>query len=223
MIATGIDYLALIEKMPPGAVTILPDVEWEEYEELLHELDERSGVRLTYDSGRLQIMTLSFGHERIVDMFPHLIMALALECGMNFIGAKSTTFRKELDEKGTEPDDCYYFTNFKQVAGKEKTAIDLSVDPPPELAFEVDITSPSLDKLPIYAAIGVPELWRYTKNGFEFYRLEDGEYFEITHSDLFPFLTPDDVYSFLSIGVAEGAVVMANEFREWIKTNRRQG
>ena len=220
MIATATNYLALIETMPPGAVTILPNVEWEEYEELLDELDERPGIRLTYDSGRLQIMTLSFDHERIVDMFPHLIMALALESGLNFIGAKSTTLRKEFEEKGTEPDDCYYFTNFKQVAGKHKIAIDLAVDPPPELVFEVDITSPSLDKFPIYAAIGVPELWRYSKSGFQFYRLEDDDYTEITHSDLFHFLTPDDVYSFLSIGVAEGAVVMVNEFREWIETSK---
>lgn len=220
MIATGTDYLALIEKMPPGAVTIFPDVDWEEYEELLHELDERPAIRLTYDRGRLQIMTLSITHERIGDLFPHLIMALALECGLNFLGARSTTFRKQADEKGAEPDDCYYFKDFKRI-GQLKT-IDLSVDPPPDLAFEIDITSPSLDKFPIYGAIGVPELWRYTLKGVGFYRLEEDGYVEISHSNLFPFLTPDDVLSFLSIGEAEGAVVMMSEFREWVNTQQSQ-
>ncbi len=221
MIATGTDYLALIEAMPPGAVTILPDVDWEEYEELLRELDERSGVRLTYDGGRLQIMTPGITHERITDLFPHLIMALALECGMNFIGARSTTFRKQADDKETEPDDCYYFNEFKRI-GRLKT-IDLSVDPPPDLAFEVDITHPSLNKFPSYAAIGVPELWRYTSDGMRFYRLEDDQYVEIGHSDLFPFLAPDDLFSSLSVGEAEGAVVMMNEFREWVRTSRSGG
>ncbi|MGH9831450.1 MAG: Uma2 family endonuclease [Blastocatellia bacterium] len=220
MIATGTNYLALIEKMPPGAVTILPDVDWEEYEELLRDLDERPGVRLTYDRGRLQIMTLSLTHERIGDLFPHFIMALALECGLNFLGARSTTFRKQADEKGAEPDDCYYFNNFKQIAGKKE--IDLSVDPPPDLAFEVDISNPSLNKFPIYASIGVPELWRHTGSEMYFYRLEEDEYLEISHSDLFPFLTPDDAFSFLSIGEAEGAVVMMNEFREWVSAHRSQ-
>ncbi|MFN0112463.1 MAG: Uma2 family endonuclease, partial [Blastocatellia bacterium] len=91
-------------------------------------------------------------------------------------------------------------------------------DPPPDLAFEVDITSPSLSKFPIYASIGVPELWRYTNGRVYFYRLENGSYIEIDHSDLFPFFAADDLFSYLSIGEAEGAVEMINELKEWLKT-----
>ena len=90
------------------------------------------------------------------------------------------------------------------------------------MAFEVDITSPSLNKFPIYAAIGVAELWRHTGDDAYFYRLEEGEYVGIAHSDLFPFLSPQDLLSFLGIGEAEGAVVMAREFREWIKIHKEK-
>lgn len=218
MIATSTNYLALIEQMPPGAVTIIPDVDWGEYKELSSELDERSAIRLAYDRGRLQIMTLSITHERITALFPHLIMVLAVECGVNFIGVRSTTLRKEADQKGIEADDCCYFKDYKRM-GQRKT-LDLSVDPPPELAFEMDITSPSLNKFPIYAAVGIPELWRHTGDQVHFYRLEADEYIEVDRSDLFPFLSPEAVFSFLSIGESEGAVGMAIEFREWIKNNK---
>ncbi|MFN0109426.1 MAG: Uma2 family endonuclease, partial [Blastocatellia bacterium] len=161
------DLLTLTQKLPPGGLAFLSDVNWDEYESLLNAVDERPAVRLTYDNGRMQIMTLSISHERLGDLFPHIIMALAVECGMNFIGIRSTTLKKQEDEKGAEADDCYYFNDYKLMGRKKK--IDLSVDPPPDLAFEVDITSPSLSKFPIYASIGVPELWRYTNGRVYFY------------------------------------------------------
>lgn len=202
MNATATDYKTLIESLPSGTVTILSQVDWDDYEEALRELDERPAVRLAYD-------------QRIAGLFPHLIMAMALECDLNFIGARSTTLRKRKKEAGLEADDCYYFNNIKLMG--QKKDIDLSVDPPPDLAFEVDITNPSLNKFPIYAAIGIPELWRYTGNAAHFYRLEETEYIEINQSDRFPFLSPDDLFSFLRIGEAEGTMVMVKEFREWMK------
>ena len=218
--ATQTDYVGLVEAMPAGAIVILSDVSWEEYDRLLHDLDEHTGIRLTYDRGKLQIMTVSLNHEKPAGFFPHLIMLLAMECGMNFISARSTTLRKQVEEKGTEPDDCYYFKNYKLIGAKKQ--IDLTVDPPPDLAFEVDITNPSLTEFPIYAAIGVPELWRYTNQGVHFYRLEEDDYVEINRSDLFPFLSPNDLFTFLSIGESEGAVGMAVEFKDWIKANKEK-
>lgn len=216
MIATN--YQNLVQQLPPETVAVLSHVSWEEYEKALRELDERPAVRLAYDSGRMQIMTLSISHERLSDLLPHIILVLALECGMSFIGARSTTLKKQKDKKGAEPDDCYYFKNYKLI-GQKKT-IDLSIDPPPDLVFEVDITSLSLSKFPIYAAIGVPELWRYTYDGVYFYRLEVDGYIEIERSDLFPFFGPDDLFTHLSIGEAEGVVEMVNELKEWIKIGK---
>lgn len=217
MVPTATDYQTLIDVMPAGAVTIVNGVDWEEYEELIDELTGRADVRLSYDNGRLEIMTLSPRHEKPAKLLPHLILVLAQACQLNFLSIGSSTLRKKRNAKGAEPDDCYYFTNFKQIAGKDE--IDLSIDPPPDLAFEVDITHPSLDKFPIYAGLGVPELWRYDGQQASFFRLEGGQYVVLGHSDVFPFLTPEILQEYLWLGEAEGAVTMVAEFSEWVKKN----
>ena len=217
-VRTDTDYAALIEAMPQGAVLTLDHVDWNEYEDLLRQFDERPAIRLTYDQGRLEIMTLSPEHERAAGLFPALILVLAEECGLNYLSYKSTTLRKRGKSRGAEADDCFYFRDFKRISGKK--TLDLSVDPPPDLAFEIDISSGSIPKFPIYAAVGVPEIWRYDSKQMEFYRLVRDEYTKIASSNLFPFLTPDTILKFLRQGEAEGTVVMAKAFRKWVATHR---
>lgn len=219
MISTAVNYQTLIDAMPPGAVTILSSVNWKEYEELLEEIGEASHIRLTYDNGRLQIISLSPEHETIAGLIPHLILVLAEELDLNFLSLRSTTFRQKVKSKGTEPDDCYYFENFKRVVGKKR--IDLSTDPPPDLAIEIDISNSSLIKFPVYAAMGVPELWVHDGDEMRFYSLEIDDYVEIPHSRIFQFLDPQTVNSFLRKG-EEGAVVMAREFRTWVKSQKEK-
>lgn len=218
MVAAAPDYLTMIRAMPPGAVALLNHVSWAEYEALLKALDEQPRYRLSYDNGSLEIVITSAEHEMPIGLLPHLIFVLAEELNLNFLSLHSMTLRKEKKAKGTDPDDCYYFKTFKQVAGKKR--IDLTLDPPPELAIEIDVTNRSLSKLPIYAAIGVPEFWRYYHDRMWFYRLVDEEYQPLEHSDLFPFLTPDVLLAFLHKGMLEGALVMVKEFRIWVKTNK---
>ncbi|MGE0883093.1 MAG: Uma2 family endonuclease [Blastocatellales bacterium] len=218
MVTTELEYLTAIKAMPPGAVQLFNHVSWEEYEELLEALDEQPRYRLTFDEGKLEVMTVSAEHEEPAGLIPHLILVLAEESNLNFLGLRSTTLRKRKKAKGADPDDCYYFKDFKKIAGKKR--LDLTVDPPPDLALEIDVTHRSLKKFSIYASIGVPEFWRYYRNRMEFYRLSGDDYQEITHSDLFPFLTPDVLQMFLQKGLAEGTLVMVKEFRQWVKTNK---
>ena len=218
MIATSTNYLALIEDRPPGTVLMLSNVSWDEYEDLLAELAEQPYYRLTYDTGKLEIMTVSSEHEGPAHLLPHLIAVIAEECDLDFLSRGSTTLRKKKNAKGTDPDDCYYFKEYKRISGKNR--LDLSVDPPPDLAFEIDITSGSIPKFPIYAALGVPELWRHDGRQMHFYRLEDEDYYEIDASDLFPFLTPDVVWEFLEEGEAEGTIAMMRKFRSWVKKHK---
>lgn len=218
MVPTGTDYLTLIEAMPPGTVVTFSDVRWDEYDELLHELDGQRFYRLTYDDGRLEVMTVSSEHEFPANLLPHLILVLAEGLDLNYLSCGSSTLRVKKKAKGTDPDDCFYFKEFKKIAGKKR--LDLAVDPPPDLALEIDITSGSLSKFPIYAALGVPELWRHDGKRMIFYRLVGDEYVEIEHSDLFPFLTPGVVLEFLEQGEAEGTVVMVKEFRKWVRANK---
>lgn len=220
MIATATDYKTLIESLPVGTVAILPDIDWEEYEELLEDVGEVRHLRLTYDNGRLQIMSVSPEHEGISTLFAPLIFVLAEELELNYLSRGSTTFKQRSKKKGTEPDDCYYFDNFKRISGKKR--IDLSVDPPPDLAIEVDITNPSLKKFSIYAAIGVPELWVHEGSEMRFFILNFDEYVESASSQLFPFLTPQTVLSFLQKGEEMGALAMAREFRKWVKAQKEK-
>ncbi len=222
MVTTEIDYLPAIKAMPPAAVLTFSDVSWDEYDELLRKLDEQPRYRLTYDNGRLEVMTVSSEHEGPANLLPHLILVLAEELDLNYLSRGSTTLRKKKRAVGTDPDDCYYFKQFKKISGKKR--LDLAVDPPPDLAIEVDGASRSIRKFPVYVSLGVPELWRYRSGSrgveMKFYRLAKDNYDEITHSDLFPFLTPDVVLSFLQKGENEGTVPMARAFRKWVKAHK---
>src|SRR5262249_14198874 len=112
-----------------------------------------------YDQGVLEIMVLSAEHEASKHALALLVDVLAEELDINVYGFGSTTFRREDLNRGFEPDACFYIQQGERVRGKKK--LDLTVDPPPDLVVEVDITSPSLNRMAIYAALGVPEVWRY--------------------------------------------------------------
>ena len=218
MVTFETDYQAIFALLPPEAAVTLNNISWDEYEALLNEFDEQPRVRLTYDDRRLEIMTVSIEHERIKCLLPHLIMVQALELRLNFLGAGSSTLRNKKKAKGIDPDECYYFENFKQISHKKR--LDLAIDPPPDLAFEADITNPSTNKFSIYAALGVKELWRLNGAEISFYQLVDEDYLESGHSILFPFLTPETLLRFFQMGEAEGTVTMVNEFRQWVSANK---
>ncbi len=215
-----VDHLDVIATLPPGSRIIMPDVSWDEYEQLLTQLDDNARFRLSYDQGSLEIITLSPRHEGFKVLFAHLIAVLTQELDIDWISFGSTTFKAAPDVRGTEPDDCFYIRNADKVAGKDE--IDLTTDPPPDLAIEVDITHPSLDKFPIYQSLGVAELWRHDGEKVQFYRLTDAGYVTIEHSDLFPFLPADMLPKFLYQGRFKGGNAMIQAFRKWVQTTQPQ-
>ncbi len=164
---------------------ILPSVTWETYERLLNEHLESNSTRFTYDRGRLEIMILSVKHEKLKEKLMTLVGAVAEALEVDIEGAGSTTFRREDLERGFEPDACYYLTEATLI--RQKDDLDLTIDPPPELVIEIDITSPSLNKFPIFAAIGVAEVWRYSGGGqVSIFRLSGGEYVNVAESVALP-------------------------------------
>ena len=167
----------------PGEHMVLYGVSWKLYREL-REIPENNSRRMTFDRGVLEIMTLSMLHEVISRLIDHLIMVWADESETNLLGAGSVTCQRDDLERGCEPDKCYYFQNEARMRGRDE--LDLSADPPPDLVVEVDHTVRSVRKLPIYAAMGVPELWRWVNNTIVVYHLVDGEYAENTESNCLP-------------------------------------
>lgn len=169
---------------PPEQRIVLNNVTWDLYEGLLIANRECSAPRFTYDNGYLEIMSPSVEHEQLKDSVVQLVHIFAEEKRISIKGFGSTTFLREDLAKGFEPDACFYSANLSRVRGKTK--LDLRVDPPPDLAIEIDITRSSLDKLSIMAQIGVPELWRCHRNTWRILRLAPTGYSDETESAVLP-------------------------------------
>lgn len=213
-----ISYQAVIDALPRGSAIQLYNVSWDEYETLLEELDERPYLRLTYDRGYLHIMTISAEHDGFTRLFGYLMLVLAEELQFKYLSRGSTTLKRK-DESGAEGDDCFYFSHLPEIGKKKR--LDLSVDPPPDLVIEVDVTHPSVDKFPIYARLGVPEIWWFDGQTVKFYQLTDGNYDEVSHSSRFPFLPATSLPQFLWQGNDEDITEMVQAFRTWVKANKQ--
>jgi len=197
---------------------VLQDVPWEAYEQLLEDLPDRPGVRITYDQGKVEIMSPLRKHEKCKDFVGDLIKALADELDRSIESSGSTTWKRKNDAKGTEPDLCFHIANAERVIGKHE--LDLTVDPPPDLAVEIDVTNESFSKFPIYATFGVPEIWRYIdkRKSVVMYELRDNAYMEIQASRSFPVVTPEALARFIEQGHAEGRKKALGAFRHWLRS-----
>lgn len=212
------DHLQLIATLPADARLFLPDVPWEEYEYLLSQITDSSSLRLSYDQGRLEIMTLSPRHESLKVLFTHLLSVLTKELKLGFISLGSMTFKLPEAARGTEPDDCFYIRRAALV--EDRDTIDLEIDPGPDLVVEIDLSHPSLNKLPIYASLDVTEVWIYNGQQMRFYLLAGDVYEEILTSDLFPFLAPGVVATFLKPGKIRDIHKMTEAFQDWVQAHK---
>jgi len=186
---------------PPEQVTqkvILNNIRWETYERLLAEHQEVNSTHFTYDRGTLEIMILSLRHERLKEKLTMLVGILAEELNIDIEGAGSTTFRREDLARGLEPDACYYIAKAQYI--RQRDEIDLKLDPPPELVIEIDISSPSLNKFPILAGLGVLEVWRFDGTEIGIFRLSGDDYVEVAASALLKGVTSEIVNRLLEAG-----------------------
>jgi Uma2 family endonuclease len=194
---------------------VLSGSDWRTYTRLLRALERHPAVRLTYDRGVLEVMTLSHEHEGLSYILGRFVDVLTEELGLPIKGGRSTTFRRRKRRKGLEPDNCFWIANETRVRGK--TRINLKTDPPPDLAIEVDVSHSSLDRLGIYAALGVPEVWRYDGQALTFHVLAGTAYTAASHSPTFPFLAPADVLRFLALRASRDENEVARAFRAWVR------
>jgi len=195
---------------------VLEGVSWPTYDRLVAELENR-GIRLAYDQGRLEIMSPSFLHEIRKRQLGRMIEILAEELDLEIVGGGSTTFRREDAKRGLEPDECYWLANALVIS--QQTEIDLAIDPPPDLAIEVDLTSSSLNKQPIYASLRIPEVWRYDGRKLNVLRLTaEGTYAAAERSLSFPGIPLSSLLRFLERRQSVGERQWTREFRDWIRS-----
>jgi Uma2 family endonuclease len=202
----------------PEQKVILKGVSWETYERLLAEQEGESGTRFAYDSGILEILVPSARHEKPNRILASLVEVLAEEMALNIECLGSTTLKRADLLKGFEPDSCFYIQHAEAIRNNEE--VDLTVDPPPDLVIEIDITSPSLDKFPLYAAVGVPEVWRYDGTHVMMYRLAGERYVAVTHSVVLPLLTNEHATRFLEERKQAPSTVWLRAVRAWARDQR---
>jgi Uma2 family endonuclease len=200
---------------PPEEKILLHDVSWETYEQLLANYVDSSSPRFAYDRGVLEIMILSAKHEEPNRTLALLVEVLAEEFDLEVRNFGSTTFKREDLEKGFEPDSCFYIQSVRRISGKKE--IDLTIDPPPDLIIEIDISNPSLNKFPIYAALGVPEIWRYDGQTLTILKLEGSSYSEAEASVALPRLTNETLDHFIAESESMGRRAWLKRVRAWAR------
>jgi Uma2 family endonuclease len=168
--------------VPPGHQVLLKDISWQQFEAILDELEERRAARISYSNGVLEIMVPLPEHEKAKEIIGDLVKILLEKLQIGFEPLGSTTFKNERMTQAVEADTCFYIQNYETVIGKNR--IDLTVDPPPDLAIEIDITSRT--QFDNYRLLGVPELWRYTQHGLQINLLQEGNYVKSNLSPNFP-------------------------------------
>lgn len=193
---------------------LLRGVGWKGYEALLEMVGD-GHVRLACDGKDVELMSPSYDHEHFKKLLARLIEMLTFELRIPCKCAGSTTWRKPLVGRGLEPDECYYLADTVRLIGR---TIDQTVDPPPDLAAEVEISRSALDRMGIYAALRVPEVWRFDGERLTVACLQaDGTYATVDASPAFPFLPPGEVVRWLAMGADMDETEWLHQFCEWIR------
>ena len=177
-VTTPIKTIAL----SPGSHLLIPNVTWEQYEDLLAELgEERRIPRINYCNGTLELMSPLPAHERPHRIIGYIVTAILDAQRREWEDFGSTTFKKS-KRAGLEPDTCFYIQNAERV--RDLLRMDMTQDPPPDLAIEADVTSKTT--LEAYAVLQVPEVWIYDNGKLKIHLLQNGEYQESAISPTFP-------------------------------------
>ncbi|MEG4579838.1 Uma2 family endonuclease [Microcoleus sp. MON1_C5] len=203
-------------KIQPGQQLLVEDVNWQQFESILAELGERRASRLSYSNGRLEIMVPLPEHEKAKEIIGDMVKILLETRQIAFEPLGSTTLKNERMSQAVEPDTCFYIQNQAAVIGKNR--LDMSVDPPPDLAIEIDLTSRT--QLDNYQILGVPELWRYARRGLQINLLQAEHYIESDVSPTFPNIPIVElVNKYTQQSQVAGRTHAIQAFKNWVGEN----
>ena len=196
--------------IPAESRNLVENVAWDTYIALA---DGRRGSvpRLTFDRGRMELMSPRKEHENIKCLVARLVTAYAEARAIEIVSVASTTFRRPDLNRGFEADDSYYIQNAELIRQKEE--IDLTVDPPPDLVIEIEITSSAISKLELLASMGVPEVWRHDGNQLTIFHLSADDYQQQSFSAVLPGFPVDAAHLAISQRLRKGEIAILKEFR----------
>jgi len=200
----------------PGQQMLLKDVTWQQLENILEEMGEKRAARISYSHGWLEIMVPLPEHEKDKEYIGDLVKILLETLQIDFEPFGSTTLKNDKMLQAVEPDTCFYIQNQAAVIGKNR--IDLTIDPPPDLAIEIDITSRT--QFNNYESLEIPELWRYTQQGLEINLLQNGKYIKSPSSPNLPDIPIIElVNKYVKQCLTIGRSQSMRNFRDWVKNN----
>jgi Uma2 family endonuclease len=209
---------------PPAAESgdqqmVLRGITWEAYVALNDSLEEGRNPRMTYCDGRLTLLTVSRKHDWFATRLGELARTLAQVLGIPWEDAGSATYRREEKKSGVEGDQTFYFGEHAELMTGSQN-IDLTVQPPPDLAVEVEVTHSADDAVIVWGRLGVPEVWRFDPIAEEcsfWVRREDGTYAPSAQSIAFPMLTPKDVVEQMRLADRLGAGRWNAQLAAWVR------
>lgn len=189
-------YLEVIEQLTPEVPVVFHNVSWEDYELLLEELGEAQAVHVSYDRGTLELMTISTEHCYYAEALQSLVRLLSVRLKFRFRSFGQPTMRKSKSLAGKEPDGCYYIKSHALIG--KKIRLDFAHDPPPDVVVEVDLSTNTIPKLPIYQRLQVPEVWLYDGYEMTIYRLHAEGYEPLAQSLEVPGFSSELLTNFLT-------------------------
>lgn len=201
---------------------VIYGVSCEMYESLLEKYWGENSPLLTYDSGVLRIdIPNSDKHEETNRTLAKLVELLFEELEIDYRNFGSTTYKKKVIHKGFEPDSCFYVQSLEKIEGKSNIGIENKI--PPDLIIEVNRTSSSIPRMPIFAAFGVKEIWRFDGKTVKFYTLEEGVYLEMEKSNALPILSSQKATEFLQESRELKSTAWTKKIRDWVNVNKAKG
>jgi Uma2 family endonuclease len=192
---------------------VLHNISWFSYKQIADAVQDQTPAHFTYDRGNLEIMVLSLQHEKLKKILAMLFERLCEELDIEILRAGSTTFQREDLERGFEPDECYYVANAEKMRNKNK--VNLDFDPPPDLTIEIDIKHSSLNRMNIFASVGIPEIWRFDGENLAIYLLEKNDYVASETSKILPFAERNRLSKLIHFGSNSSGKDFLKEIRNY--------
>jgi Uma2 family endonuclease len=203
--------------LPPETRVVIADATWSDYARLLNAVAEGENRRVAYDGKDVELMNVGPVHDSYSEILGLFVNLVAEELGIDLSGTRSTAWKRRKLKRGIEADLSYYFDPAKVVAfdaALARRSRKIKDYPNPDLAVEVDISRPKIDRPGIYAALQVSELWRLRDEQVSIEHLQsEGKYAPVT-SSRFLFVTPDEVARWVLREDARGGVTWKQRSRE---------
>jgi Uma2 family endonuclease len=201
--------------LPVQEHVYLPGISYATYEALITEIEHRRRLRVTYNHGEMEIKSPTQDHERAKTLIGRMIEVLTEELGISIMSCGSTTFKDQLLDCGLEPDECYYVQHEAEVRGR---TVKLGVDPPPDLVVEVDLTTSVIDRFPIYATLGFPEIWQYVDREIVIHVLQhERKYATAIESTALPMVAVKKLVEHLDRCHETDETTWIRGFRQWVR------